>query len=133
MDRQLFSDLRQRIQVREAVNTPGDTGGMDSTYNPLATVWGQVRPLPISAAVGAYIRDAQIDTQPTHIIRMRVNKELGVTRPGLQANMYLYVEDTPGEGRSFRILTAVDKDDRGLVIDVLVREMGKQNGDDQLT
>jgi len=129
----MFADLKQRIQVREVTNTPGDGGGVDTTYAVKATVWGRVKNLPMSYSIGAYIRDAQVDKQPTHIITMRVNKDLGVTRPGLQGNMYLYVEDEPGSGRSFRIMSPMDKNDRGLTLDVLVREEGVQESEDGLT
>lgn len=128
-----YADLVSRIQVREVVNDPQSSGGMDTTYTVKATVWGSVKPLSMTSQIGFYVRDVQVKGQPTHVIRLRVNKELGVTRKDLQGNMYLYIEDKTGEGRSFRILCPVDKDDRGSEMAVLVREIGLQFGTDGLT
>lgn len=129
----LYVDLTQRVQVREAINTPTSIGGITTEYNVKARVWGRVKQLSMSHNIGAYIRDAQIAAQPTHIIRLRVNKELNVTRPGLQGNMYLFVEDSEEKGRSFRILSVLDKDDRRIELNVLVKEMGVHYGTDKLT
>lgn len=129
----LYTELSQRIQVREAIDGLTAVGAMQTSYLVKATVWGRVKPLSMNSNIGRFIRDAQTGNEPTHIIRMRVNSELGVTRAGLQGNMYLYVADDDNIGRSFRILSPIDKDDRGFVLDVLVREMGVQYGSDGLT
>lgn len=128
----LYADLTQRIQIREAANTPTSSGGIDTTYTVKTTVWGRVRPLSLSTEVGMFVRDVQVVKKPTHVVHMRVNTELEVTRIGLQGNMYLYVEDKEGKGRSFRILSVIDKDDRGIELEVLVKEMGLQYGTDDL-
>ena len=129
----LYADLTHRIQVREALNTPTSSGNITTEYNIKARIWGRVRPLPMSYQIGIFVRDVQIEMKPTHTIRMRVNTELGVTRTGLQGNMYLYVEDKNEKGRSFRILSVLDKDDRRIELNVLVRELGIQYGTDNLT
>lgn len=132
----LYADLNERIQVREVINTPSSSGGMETTYNVKTTVWGRVRPLSvnqqINQQIGNFIGDSQVNNQPTHVMRLRVNTELEVTRTGLQGNMYLYIEDKETKGRSFRILAVVDKDDRGIELNILVREMGIQYGTDDL-
>lgn len=128
----LYADLTHKIQVREATNTPSTSGGMETTYNVKTTVWGRIRPLGAAQQIGIFIREVQISISPTHTIRMRVNKELGVTRESLSGNMYLYSEDMPGKGRSFRILSIIDKDDRGIELTAVVREMGIQYGKDDL-
>lgn len=129
----LYADLVDKIQVREAINTPTSTGAITTEYSIKARVWGRIRPLSMTHNIGVFVRDAQINVQPTHTIRLRVNRELGVTRTDLQGNMFLYAEDRNEKGRSFRILSIVDKDDRGIELNVLVREMGVQYGTDELT
>jgi len=129
----LYAELVQRVELREADDDLISSGAMQTTYTVKATVWGRVKPLSMANNIGRFMRDSQTDNIPTHIIRLRVNQELGVTRSGLQGNMYLYVADDDDTGRSFRILSPVDKDDRGNVLDVLVREMGVQYGADGLT
>lgn len=130
----LYADLTTRIQIREVENTAATAGGMDTTYSVKATVWGSIQPLSVSTQIGFFVRDAQVQQgQPTHVIRMRVNTELGVTREGLQGNMYLFVEDNEGKGRSFRILAPINLGDRGVELLVVVREVGIQYGSDQLT
>lgn len=130
----LYADLTQRIEIREASNDPNNTQGViETTYNVKATVWGAVRPLSVSHQIGAFIRDSQVENQPTHIVRLRVNEELGVTRSGLQGNMYLFIKDTEKKGRSFCVLSSIDKGDRGVELAVIVREMGIQFGTDQLS
>ena len=128
----LHSELTRRIEIREVTNTPGTTGGMETTYNVKTTVWGSIKPLSLSTQIGVYVRDVQVTTAPTHVIRMRVNKELEVTRNGLLGNMYLFSEDTDAKGRSFRIISVIDKEDRGIELLIIVREMGIQYGSDDL-
>lgn len=128
----LYTDLTERIEIREVSNDPSISGLIETTYTIKATVWGAIKPLPFSFQLGSFIRDAQTENTPTHVVRMRVNKELGVTRSGLQGNMFLFVKDTEKGGRSFRILSPIDKEDRGIELTVIVKELGIQYGQDQL-
>ena len=128
----MYADFTQKIQVRQVTNTPTTAGGMDTTYDVKATVWGKIRPLLMSRQIGIYVREVQVAVKPTHVVHVRVNRELEVTREGLKNSMYFYVEDTEGRGRSFRILSIVDKEDRGIELEVLTREMGIEYGTDEL-
>ena len=132
--RPLFADLTKRIQLREVENVAVASGGVETSYTVRATVWGAIKPLPTAIYLGFYVREVLVQNQPTHTIRLRINTELGITRQGLQGNMFLYSEDGPGsKGRSFRILSSIDRQDRGLEVEILAQEIEIQYGRDRLT
>ena len=129
----LYASLTKRIEIREVSNVPDVVKGLiETTYIIKSTVWGSVNPLSTKHASSVFIRDMQVENVPTHIIKIRVNKKRGVTRQGLQGNMYLYVKDNDKEGRSFRILCPIDEQDRGIELNILAKEMGLQFGTDVL-
>ena len=68
--------LKNRVQIRKAIQTPNDAGGATRTYQTLTTIWAEIRPL--SDYIRA-IRGANGNETDTHSFRVRYGavKSLG--------------------------------------------------------
>jgi len=60
--------LKERIRIREAVQTPNDAGGYDQTYRDLLACWAEVKPF----GRGRYFRRVQTEIIPTYIATLRL-------------------------------------------------------------
>lgn len=122
----LASELRERIQFREPVQTANSTsGGFDRSYTTLVTVWAGFKPLN----KGYYIRGEQIDNDATHEFKVRRSAltTLGksyskgfsngfdsVTDLNIvKSNFFIFVKkSTATKGRLFRIRRIEDVKER---------------------
>jgi len=67
----LVPKLRERIQVRKAVQTPNDNGGFSRSYEKLITVWAGISPLSYKNSNLKYIRNVQTVNDITHTFIIR--------------------------------------------------------------
>ena len=68
----LVSQLRERVQIRKAIQTPNEeTGGFDRSYELLGTVWAGIKPLSYKQSNLQYIRNVQIGKDITHSFIIR--------------------------------------------------------------
>ena len=71
--------LKHRIQLRKAVQTPNDDGGFDRSYELLAHIYADAKPLSYLGRGIAYTRNSQTNEAVTHefIVRYGSLKEIG--------------------------------------------------------
>lgn len=63
----LAPKLRDRIEIRGAIQTPDSAGGFNQTYQTYATVWAGVRTI----SQGQYLRGRQVGEGDTHVVTIR--------------------------------------------------------------
>ena len=124
----MFRDMWHRCQIRRAVQTPNATGGIDTTFEVLNTVWCDITPIDLRS--GRYLRDVQTDEVPTHKITMRHAQSTGTTRYHLKSNCYLYIEEGDPEGREFKIMAVTEVGERSDYLEILVMERRTVFGSD---
>ncbi len=129
-----FQGHWHRFQVREPVQTPDPvTGDFTTKFRTLATVWGDMDPVSgggnkLTAGAGLagrFVRDVQVEEQPTHTIRMRNIPTLGITRSGLAKNVYLAVTDGANGLREFEIMSVTELAERGGYLVIVAKERRK--------
>lgn len=129
--RALFRDLWHRCQVRKAVQTPNATGGINTTFEIVSTIWCNLIPLDMKS--GIYMRDVQTGEMPTHKIIMRNSPALQVTRYHLKSNCYLHIQEGDSKGREFKIMSVTEIDERSNYLEIMAMERRTVFGTDGLT
>jgi head-tail adaptor len=68
----LAPKLRERVQIRKAIQTPNaTTGGFDRSYELLDTVWAAIKPMEYKNSNLRYIRNVQTSDDITHEFQIR--------------------------------------------------------------
>jgi SPP1 family predicted phage head-tail adaptor len=99
-------DLRDRIVLEQAVETPDGAGGATRTYATVATLWAALVPIAARGEVDADSLAANV----THRIVMRFRSDM-TTRHRLRAGP-----------RIFRIVALRDQDGRGRFLEIDAEE-----------
>jgi len=64
--------LRERIQIRKAVQSPNEeTGGFNRSYERLLTAWASIKPLAYKNSNLKYVRNVQLANDATHTFEIR--------------------------------------------------------------
>lgn len=129
----LASRLRHRGSVRRPVQTPNTTtGGFDYSYEIITPLWMELKPISSNRIIVAmYTHGTQTADYPTHVIVVRRNKSLGVdflggAMPAVQSENMIFVDGADGQGRMFKIYSAINKDERGEYLELIVKEIEEQ-------
>lgn len=124
----LASKLNRRIQfMKQEQTADAVTGGFKQTYKSLGIAWAGIEPLSVSAA--AYVRNVQIEDAPTHKFTVRRNKAADIDIYGdgiVKADYFIFLlsNNIPTTGRLFKILTAMNVDERNEQLQFLAKEIG---------
>lgn len=133
----LASDLTERIQIRQAVDTPNDDGGYDRSYTTLLTVWSGIKSLSFKSR---YFRGEQVEYTATHEFKIRriAIATLGTTFSSgfgsdfdsikdlnpLKSDYFIFVQrGSTIKGRLFRIHEVIDKDERREYLRIYAEEI----------
>ena len=137
----LAPKLRERIEIREAVQTPNDTtGGMDRSYNTITTIWAGIKPVSMSVAQAAYIRGEQVEEVETHIFTVRrtavssLGRDFSKAFAGdfdsiedlspVKTNWFIFLrKGSANKGRLFKIHRVMDKEERREYLLIMAEEI----------
>jgi head-tail adaptor len=124
----LSARLNRRIQFMQQTQVPVDDGGIRQTYEVIVPkVWAGM--VPVSVSAGSYVRNVQVADAPTHKFTVRKNKTAGVDIHGdgaVKTDHFVFLLSVNAQttGRLFRILTAMNVEEKDEYIEFLAKEMG---------
>ncbi len=148
----LVPQLRNRLQIRLAVQTPNDDGGFDRSYETIGTVWGGLAQRSFGRMMAEYIRGVQVAENSTHEVIIRktalTDTLFGSNTVGFgrcfsdsfavdfdviadlnpaKSDFFFFMEKgSTVKGRLFRVNTVEDTNERGEFLKLAVEEIEEQ-------
>lgn len=98
--------LRHRAELQQKVQTPDGSGGYDTQWVEVRTIWAEIKPV---SAVQTF-EFMRSDTIVTHEIRVRYADDIGTDKRLVH------------RGRAFRIKGVLNPDERNRWLDLMVEE-----------
>ena len=139
----LAPKLNKRIQIQTSVQTPGNFGTLDLTYNTVKTIWAEVK-LASGISTTVYMMAVRgvnaAEPAVSHIIKVRSSALNGLGRENskafsaafdsiedlnmIKSNYFLFLQaGSSVKGRRFRIRGMRIDEANGEYVDILAEEM----------
>lgn len=137
----LAPKLRDRVQIRKAVQTENETtGGFSRTYTTLDTIWAEIKALTWKSSAVRPIRGVNTEELSSHIFKVRrcALSSFGMTFTSafsnafdsipdmylLKADYFLFLEDgSTTKGRLFRIDSVAPGEERKEFLEIVATEI----------
>ena len=122
--------LKYRVQIGTPVQTPNDDGGLDFSFDDVATIWMGFKTISERAG-GKYVGGKQVTETATHEFICRAlaaSSALGADLMPLKSNYFLFLQKgSIRKGRLFRIheiMNVLEQDEYFSIIAEEIEERG---------